>query len=99
MAQGSSAATVERELIQKGLDPQSARTVIGELSKVKSQALRSSGLKNMGIGALFCIGGIVATVVTYAMASESGGTYIIAYGPAIFGGIQFFRGLYQVATA
>jgi uncharacterized protein YjeT (DUF2065 family) len=100
MAQGCSPAAVEQELMQKGLDPQSARTVIGELSQVKSQALRSSGLKNMGIGALFCIGGIVATVVTYAIASESGGgTYIIAYGPAIFGGIQFFRGLYQVATA
>lgn len=99
IASGASHAAVEQDLMQKGLDPQSARTVVTELSRVKSSAMRSSGLKNMAIGGLFCIGGIVATVVTYGMASESGGTYIIAWGPAIFGGIQFFRGLFQLATA
>ena len=99
MAQGCSPAAVESELLQKGLDPQSARTVVSELTKVKSQALRSSGLRNIAIGGLFCVGGIIATVVTYGMASESGGTYIIAWGPAIFGGIQLCRGLYQLVTA
>ena len=100
LASGVGPHLVEQELMQQGLDPQSARTVVSELSRVKSSALRSAGLKNMGIGALFCIGGIIATVVTYSIASESGGgTYIIAWGPAIFGGIQFFRGLFQVATA
>ncbi len=100
MAAGASSYTVEQELMQQGLDPQSARTVVTELGRVKSRAMRSAGLKNMGIGALFCIGGIVATVVTYSMAADSGGgTYIIAWGPAIFGGFQFFRGLIQLATA
>lgn len=99
MATGAGPRVVEQELIQNGLDPQAAHTVVTELASVKSSAMRSSGLKNMGIGALFCIGGIVATAVTYGMASESGGTYIIAWGPAIFGGIQFFRGLFQLATA
>ena len=99
MASGASGAAVEQELMQQGLDPQSARTVVAELSSVRTSAQRSAGLRNMGIGALFCIGGIIATVVTYSLASESGGTYIIAYGPAIFGGIQFIRGLCQLATA
>ena len=99
LASGAGPHLVEQELMQQGLDPQSARTVVNELARVKSSALRSAGLRNMGIGALFCIGGIVVTVVTYAIASESGGMYFIAYGPAIFGGIQFFRGLFQVATA
>jgi hypothetical protein len=99
MATGASTQAIEQELMQQGLDPQAARTVVTELSNVKSSATRSAGLQNMGIGALFCIGGIIATVVTYAMASESGGMYIIAWGPAIFGGIQFFRGLFQLATA
>ena len=99
MASGATGSVVEQELMQQGLDPQSARTVVTELARVKSGAMRSAGLKNMGIGALFCVGGIIATVVTYGMASESGGTYIIAWGPAIFGGIQFFRGLFQLATA
>ncbi len=100
MASGANGPAVEQELMQQGLDPQSAHTVVRELAQVKTSALRSAGMKNMGIGALFCIGGIVATIVTYAIASESGGgMYIIAWGPAIFGGIQFFRGLFQLATA
>jgi hypothetical protein len=99
LASGAGGHLVEQELMQQGLDPQSARFVVTELGRVKSSAMRSAGLKNMAIGALFCIGGIVATVVTYCMASESGGTYIIAWGPAIFGGIQFCRGLFQLATA
>ena len=51
------------------------------------------------IGALLCIGGIVVTIVTFAIASESGGMYLIAWGPAIFGGIQFCRGFFQLVTS
>lgn len=43
-------------------------------------------------GALWCIGGIVITVVTYSAAS-GGGTYVVAWGAIIFGFIQFVKGL------
>jgi hypothetical protein len=62
-------------------------------------ASKESGQKNMLVGALWCIGGIVVTAVTYSNASTSGGTYFVAWGPVLFGGIQFLKGLFQVATA
>lgn len=37
--------------------------------------------------------GIVVTAATYGSASTQGGTYIIAYGPIIFGVIHIIRGL------
>jgi hypothetical protein len=48
--------------------------------------------KNMLYGALWCIGGIVVTAVTYS-ASSDGGRYVVAWGAIVFGAIQFFRGL------
>jgi len=55
----------------------------------------SRAKRDMVIGALFAIGGIVITAVTYQSAADSasGGTYIVAYGPIIFGVITFFKGL------
>jgi hypothetical protein len=37
--------------------------------------------------------GIIVTIGTYSSVSVSGGTYIIAYGPIIFGFIRLVRGL------
>jgi hypothetical protein len=51
--------------------------------------------QNMLRGFLLCIGGILLTVITYSMAESTGGIFIIAWGPAIFGAIQFFKGLGQ----
>ena len=48
----------------------------------------------MGIGALWCVGGIVVTAVTYQVAS-GGGTYVVAWGAILFGAIQALRGLYR----
>jgi hypothetical protein len=41
------------------------------------------------------------TGVTYSMASSGsgGGTYIITWGPVIFGGIQLVKGLIQFISA
>lgn len=51
---------------------------------------------NMLFGALWCIGGIVFTAVSYDMVQESVGTYFIAFGAIIYGGWQFLKGLFQV---
>ncbi len=52
------------------------------------------GTKNMIAGALWAVGGTLVTVVTYS-ATSGGGTYVVAYGAIIFGGIQFVIGLFQ----
>ena len=53
----------------------------------------------MIFGALWCVGGIVVTAVTYssAVSSPGGGHYIIAWGAIVFGAVQFFKGLFQSA--
>ena len=59
------------------------------------RAYRKAGVNNMLFGAIWCVGGIVVTAVTYQAASN-GGHYIIAWGAVLFGAIQFLRGLFQV---
>ncbi len=59
---------------------------------------KAVGKKNMLYGALWFIGGIMVTLGTLAMAS-GGGTYIVAWGAVLFGGIQFVQGLIQYAQA
>ncbi len=65
----------------------------------KIKATKAHGRKNMLYGALWCIGGIVVTTVTYSNASSGGGTYIVAWGAILFGALQFLQGLYQYLTA
>lgn len=63
-----------------------------EESPETSQRARAN--RDMLVGALWCGGGILITVITYSAASgPQGGTYLLAWGPIIFGGIQFLRGL------
>jgi len=89
---------VEKLLIEKGLDAEAAGTVVENLRKARSEALREAGKKNMLYGALWCVGGIVVTVVTYqAAAGGGGGSYVVAWGAILFGAIQFFRGAFQNA--
>ena len=44
-------------------------------------------------GLLLLVAGLLITVVTFNSASQSGGTYIVAYGPIIVGVIKLARGL------
>ena len=50
----------------------------------------------MRSGALWCLGGLLVTGITYTMAANSpaGGTYIIAWGAIVFGAVRFFQGFF-----
>lgn len=72
----------------------SGRTPLRALAE-KSKAL---GRKNIISGALWCIGGIVVTVITYNAAS-GGGSYVVAWGAILFGFVQLIQGIYQTVTA
>ena len=58
-------------------------------------ARRAAANKMMVHGALWCIGGIVVTAVTFSMASANatGGSFVVAWGAILFGFIQFLKGL------
>ncbi len=91
---GMSASQVESKLVEKGLDRAAASIVVKKLFALRAKAVGAAAKKNMLYGALWCIGGILVTAVTFSAAGK-GGTYVVAWGAIIFGGIQFFRGLFQ----
>ncbi len=67
----------------------------GQLLKTPREAAQ----RDMLIGGALCIGGIAITVFTYSLVSENGGTYLILWGPAVFGAIRFFRGVIRFASS
>jgi len=74
---------VKTELVQKGLDAESAATVVESLGSQIKAAKKQRAQKDMLYGALWCIGGTVATM------AEIG---FIFWGAIVFGGIQFIKG-------
>ena len=75
---------VKRILMEQGLDEDSAGMVIGQLVSQMGKAKRNRARRDMFWGAVWCIGGTVATLSNFGF---------IFWGAIIFGGIQFFRGL------
>ena len=71
-------------LVQEGLDNSVATTVVESLEIQIKAAKKSRANKDMLYGALWCVGGIIATVA---------GIGLIFWGAILFGAIQFFRGV------
>jgi hypothetical protein len=107
---GSSKAEVRKQLIAYGYSAEDAEQTVEDVAdwrrKHPNAATSSTGpsiantgggdgSKNMLIGGLICLVGIVITVGTCLASSNSGGSITIAWGAIIFGGIQFFRGFSQ----
>jgi hypothetical protein len=95
-------------LVAEGLSRDHAiDLVLNEKSKIEAETAEpserskkersSAGLRNILIGGALFIGGIIVTVATYTMA-DVGGTYILCYGPIIFGFILAVRGLIEYFT-
>ena len=80
-------------LMEQGLDEESASIVVDNLEQQIAQAKKEKANKDILWGAIWCIGGIIITAVTYSAASNGGGTYVVAWGAIIFGAIQFFKGV------
>lgn len=59
---------------------------------------RDVATRQLVLGGILLLGGILVTVLTRdAAASRGGGSYIVAYGPMIWGFIQIVRGIGGVA--
>jgi hypothetical protein len=72
------------KLIAQGLSRESADVLIDTLEAQITKAKKERAHKNMLFGALWCIGGIVATAANIGF---------IFWGAIVFGGIQFFQGV------
>ena len=58
----------------------------------------NSAEHDMVVGGLWCVGGIVVTVLSYQAVAEKGGSYFVAWGAVLFGGIQFLKGLARASS-
>lgn len=94
MKKGAKNEAVVSNLIEQGLDEESANTVVNNLIEVRNKQKKEQGKKNMLFGALWGVGGIIVTAATYGAAS-AGGHYVVAWGAIVFGVIQFFGGVLQ----
>jgi hypothetical protein len=90
-----SSAEIRQALLEKGMDEKSADELVADITNQLNTEKKEIAEKDMRHGALWCIGGILVTVLTYSAAGGHG-TYIIAWGAMLFGAIQFFKGLFNI---
>lgn len=92
--QKKSVADTMQSLIEQGLTAEQANTVVTQLQEQYKKEVNKAADKMMLYGALWFIGGVAVTAVTYA-AATGGGTYVVTYGAILYGVIQFCVGLYR----
>ncbi len=92
-AKGASFMEIETELIKAGIDKELVKEILVQVEGRTPEAMAKKNDLDMRHGLYWLFGGIFVSGVTYLIASssENGGVYIIAYGPALAGGIQFMR--------
>jgi hypothetical protein len=95
--EGKSKDKIRTELNAMGLNQETASTVIENVFRSRKKAHREAGARNIIVGAAWCVGGIAVTALTYELAS-GGGVFVVAWGAILFGGIQFIKGLGQLAV-
>ena len=95
LTRGADVNAVAADGTSPATNPSASNGAEGEAIK---SARRATAERNMIVGGLWCVGGILVTAVTYNMAASSpgGGHYFVAWGAILFGGIQFFKGLAQL---
>ncbi len=77
------AKDVQIALVGKGISESAAYTIVYNLEAEIKNAKKEAGKKDMLYGALWCVGGTVATVANIGF---------IFWGAILFGGIQFIKG-------
>jgi hypothetical protein len=92
-----SGTQMQKRLVELGLTAEAADSLIHDGLEQVGQASRA-GVKNLFFGALWFVGGLIVTVVTFNTAS-GGGTYFVAYGAILAGSFQSLFGIIQFLQA
>ncbi len=88
----------------QGVKPKRALRLVGrvednvqaDLGEMERMAAHSGARRHNArtvTGAVIALLGIGVTLATYSSASQTGGSYVVAYGAIIGGAVMFFRGL------
>ena len=76
MSKGLHPLEVEAKIMEQGFDQETASAVVNNLNEARDSAARSgassAGMRNMLVGALWCVGGIVVTAVSYGRRNRWG---------------------------
>ena len=95
---GYSAPQVESRLMAKGLERGAASIVVRNVFSWRANVIHKAARKNMLQGVLWCMGALLVTALTFSVTGE-GEMFIIAWGAAVLGSMQFFRGFFQYAKS
>lgn len=93
MHKGIPDADVQANLVARGLHWDLAVKVVADLAEARGLERRDEASNDVVYGGLWCLGGLLVTALTYSSASNSGGTYVVAWGAILFGALQFLRGV------
>ena len=74
----------KKTLIEKGINSETASVIVEDLEKQIQSAKKERAQKDMLYGALWCVGGTIATLADIGF---------IFWGAILFGGIQFIKGV------
>jgi hypothetical protein len=96
---GTSPDDVAETMKQSGLGEEEAWVTVTGFRVEIAQAKLDAAKKNVRNGALWCVGGLLVTGISYSMVSEGGGSYFVCWGAVIFGGIQLIRGMVASGNA
>jgi hypothetical protein len=77
---------VKNALKERGLSEDAAYTILRNVEDEIKKTKKGAAGKDMLYGALWCIGGTIATISNVGF---------IFWGAILFGGIQFLKGLYN----
>lgn len=84
------ATDVRLALAEKGLSEDAAYTIVRNVEDEIKKAKKDAATKDIIYGALWCVGGTVATVANIGF---------IFWGAILFGGIQLIKGLVNYFSA
>lgn len=89
---GRTPSEIEQSLVEKGLDREAAVALTARVREVWSRQRSSQGSSTMLVGALWLVGGLVATAATYG---AGGSSYVVFWGAIAYGGIKIVRGMME----
>jgi hypothetical protein len=93
LQRGTRTTSVKADLVEKGVDPDEAWAFVSNQSRRLEDEKSREARKDITVGAIVLGLGLLVTLVTYSMASNGGGSYVVTWGAIIFGGIRLVRGL------
>ena len=90
LVKGQKSRDVRKQIIEAGYKPSQADQILQtalryqrereEEAELAADAYKAAGPRNMMLGGIICLVGIVVTAGTFAMASEGGGRFIFYFG-------------------